>query len=530
MSFLFEQAVGKHTYIYECTSFRNEKGAPRNKRVLVGKIDPETGRRVFKDSYVARMKAEGKSVTQNEDVKLFSIEDVRQSSVRACGMFHLFRRIAEKNGLSDALARAFPGIWREVFTLASFLVATGDPFMYCEEWINGTEGFDGPVEDMSSQRISELLDSMEPEDRDEFYRAWCAIRSDREYLALDITSSSSYSRLIDDVEWGYNRDGEALPQVNICLLMGEESMLPIYQTVYSGSIRDVSTLETTLSRFGGITCGRPVLAVMDKGFYSKANVNAMLKNAGRKFILSVPFTSSFANEQVEVERNDIDRVSNTIFNDGDSLRGATKSCFWGKDSIYAHVFFNAKKASLVREALYSHVAYLKEEAESDPCKFSRSAEHKRYLNIRKSSKRDTGYTISIKESVVESKLRTSGWMVLISNDVPEAREAIRIYRAKDVVEKGFLRLKRSLGLGRLRVHSQERMQSRLFIGFVALILLSELHRVMTKKKLYDSMTMKQLIRTLSKLRLQTIGDVRVVAPVTKEQRKIFEAFAVEPPV
>lgn len=528
MSFLFEQAVGKHTYIYECTSYRNEKGAPRNKRVIVGKIDPKTGKKIFKESYIERMKQEGKPITPDDDAKLFSINDIRKSSVRECGMFHLLRCVAEKNGLNEALSKSFPRIWREIFMLVSFLVTTGDPFMYCEEWIENTEGFQ--VGDMSSQRISELLDAVEPEHREEFYRTWCAIRSDREYLALDITSSSSYSELIDDVEWGYNRDGESLPQVNICLLMGEESMLPIYQTVYSGSIRDVSTLEATLSGFGDITCGRPMMLVMDKGFFSKNNVNAMLKDDNRKFLISVPFTSSFAKKQVERERDDIGRVVNAIFNNGDSVRGVTRSCLWEGNSLYSHVYFNAKKASLVREALYSRVAYLKEEAEADPRKFSRSAEHKKYLNIRKSRKNESGYTIGIREDIVEEKLRSSGWMVIIGNDVSDAREAIRIYRAKDVVEKGFLRLKRSLGLGRLRVHSQERMQSRLFIGFIALIMLSELHRVMSQKKLYDSMTMKQLIRTLSKLRLQTIGDVRIIAPVTKEQRGIFEAFAIEAPL
>jgi hypothetical protein len=35
------------------------------------------------------------------------------------------------------------------------------------------------------------------------------------------------------------------------------------------------------------------------------------------------------------------------------------------------------------------------------------------------------------------ELRHAGWMVLISNHVKDAAEALGIYRAKDVVEKGF---------------------------------------------------------------------------------------------
>jgi transposase len=528
MSFLFEQTVGKHTYIYECTSYRDDKGAPRNKRIPVGKVDSKTGKRVFKDSYLERMREAGTPIEPEEDEKLFSIADIKKSSIRECGMFHLLRHVAERDGLSQALSEAFPEIWKEIFILACFLVVTGDPFLYCEEWVRSTECISAG--NMSSQRVSELLAAIKPECRESFYRAWCALRRDREYLALDITSSSSYSELIDDVEWGYNRDGEHLPQVNICMLMGEESMLPIYQTVFSGSVKDVSTLETMLAEFTFVTGDKPVLAVMDKGFYSKKNVDSMLGDETKKFIISVPFTSAFAKNQVESERKDIDSVSNTIFNNGDSLRAVTHVRSWGKErNIYTHVYFNARKASHLREALYANVARLKDEVESHPEKYAVSTVHKKYLSIRRSGKNDAGYTISIREDVVDKELRTSGWIVVISNDISDAKEAIRIYRAKDVVEKGFLRLKKSLDLGRLRIHSQDRMRNKVFVGFIALILMSELHRVMSEKSLYRSMTMRQMIRILSKLRTQTIGKTRIVYPVTKEQRIIFEAFNIDPP-
>jgi hypothetical protein len=33
--------VGRHSYIYEVTGFRDENGKPRNKKHPVGKIDPD---------------------------------------------------------------------------------------------------------------------------------------------------------------------------------------------------------------------------------------------------------------------------------------------------------------------------------------------------------------------------------------------------------------------------------------------------------------------------------------------------------
>jgi len=148
--------------------------------------------------------------------------------------------------------------------LACYLISSGDPFLYCEEWIKDTECL--PVGSMSSQRISELLAAIKPQEREGFYKSWCSYRSEQEYLALDITSTSSYSELVDDVEWGYNRDHEDLPQINICMLMGETSRLPVYQTVYSGSLKDVSTLRTTLSKFDSITTAVQCLSSWTRGF------------------------------------------------------------------------------------------------------------------------------------------------------------------------------------------------------------------------------------------------------------------------
>ncbi|WP_160319149.1 hypothetical protein [Youngiibacter fragilis] len=47
---------------------------------------------------------------------------------------------------------------------------------------------------------------------------------------------------------------------------------------------------------------------------------------------------------------------------------------------------------------------------------------------------------------------------------------------------------------------------------------------MTDKDLYGTYSMKGLLRTLAKLRIQEINDQSIIAPMTKEQRMIFESF------
>jgi transposase len=112
----------------------------------------------------------------------------------------------------------------------------------------------------------------------------------------------------------------------------------------------------------------------------------------------------------------------------------------------------------------------------------------------------------------------------------DVREALTIYRQKDVVEKGFLCLKNSLDLGRLRVHQETSMQNKVFVGFISLILLSQIHKNMLAEKLYKKMTMKKLIMVLSKLRVQEINGTQILYPLAKEQKIIFKAFDVDEPV
>jgi hypothetical protein len=78
--------------------------------------------------------------------------------------------------------------------------------------------------------------------------------------------------LIGDVAWGYNRDGEKLPQVNLCMPLGEQSRLPVFQTLYNGSIKDVNTLKSTLQgeRIKTYPLTPPVGIVLARGLIIKS--------------------------------------------------------------------------------------------------------------------------------------------------------------------------------------------------------------------------------------------------------------------
>lgn len=139
MSYEVIQKVGTHQYIYLAVGYRNENGQPRQRRRPIGKIDPETGQKVYKPEYLAELQRDGVQTDAMESKTLFSEEDIRKSSVRSYGAFYLYKKIAERNGMISTLKEALPAQWAEYFTLACYMVSVGDPLMYCEDWLKDTE-------------------------------------------------------------------------------------------------------------------------------------------------------------------------------------------------------------------------------------------------------------------------------------------------------------------------------------------------------------------------------------------------------
>jgi transposase len=319
------------------------------------------------------------------------------------------------------------------------------------------------------------------------------------------------------------------------MLLGEESRLPVFQSLYNGSIKDVSTLTSTLALAFGIQGDRLTL-VMDKGFFSKNNVKNLLQGPLKsKFLLALPWTVGFAGEQVEREWAGIDKAGKAIVFEKKVLRGVSRRLPWpGTDGgkpcpVYVHIYYNLTQADERKNALYGYAASLLELAKEDPDDGRYKQEFQKYLSMKKSKKGGKA-VVSIRHEVLQKELRHAGWMVLISNHVKDAREALRIYRAKDIVEKEFLKLKNNLDLNRLRVHGDTTMQAKVFIDFIALIMLNHIHNIMLKKELYKNMTKLELIRYMEKFRVQYIKSDRILFPISRIQKTILDAFGIKYPL
>ena len=339
---------------------------------------------------------------------------------------------------------------------------------------------------------------------------------------------SSYSELNDMARYGYNRDGESLPQINIAILFGEKTRLPVYFKCLPGSIKDVSALQNFLTTAAALHMGKLRL-VMDKGFYSRKNVNDLFDKR-LKFTIAIPFSSTFAKEQVERVRNTITDHDNFIqVNDQNLFCASSLSKWQEKNRIYVHVFYNASTATADYEAFLNKMHLLENELKSGQLVEEHQKYYTKYFFIRDKPKR--GRQISYNQPAIEAyKKNTAGYLVLISNDIKDPIEALKVYRTKDVVEKAFDNLKNSLDMKRLRVHLQENMKGRLFIQFIALILVSYIHKVMSDNDLLKLGSMSCLLKELNLLNTVSITGTKklIFSEQTKRQREIFQAFGIDP--
>ena len=494
------------TYVYENISTWNKhKQRADCRRKCIGKLDPET-----KEIVSTGKRGLGKG---------------EQLSVRASiiGDSLLFETVAEKIGILQTLQQSFQHTWAQIITCAYYLLSEGKALCHCGSWSTLHEN---PSEtSLESQRISELLLELTHDAQMAFFKAWVQQRVEMEYFALDITSVSSYSEQNEYVRYGYNRDNDSLPQVNLCILLGEKSGIPVYFELLPGSIKDVSALKNVQTLMEWVGAKR-LHFVMDRGFYSETNVDEMYAGHVR-FTIGVPFTTNWAKALVAKVKPGIETFEKfhvvgerEIFADCDTED-------WKYHRCYRHVFYDSKKAAEEYSSFLLSITELKRELEEGRNVKEHQAKYDRYFIVKDTPKR--GRQVFVREEAIrEHKDNMAGFFVLLSNDIKDAEEVLKVYRDKDAVEKGFDDMKNSLDAKRLRVHNAQSMRGRMFIQFIALIIASGMRQVMEASALANQYTLPEIINEMKSFQRIIVDSKRkpVYSKLTKLQVKILAAFGI----
>lgn len=250
-------------YAYESKSRRVAgKKNPVTDKTYLGKVDPKTGEIIPK---------EPKQLPDEEHVRKY-------------GCVTVLDKIQADLGIMDDLRECFPDIAEKVMATAMAVAIDPTPFDDIHFTVdeNGLKDYlklrgnlSPPVLSDMTKDLGARLSAM-----DMFFTRRASRMDDDGTVALDITSNSTYSEMGGFAEWGYNRDGEDLKQIEILLVTDGEGT-PVAFQMLPGSIADVTTLKSAVEWMESLgILGR---MVADRGFENADNIASLLDRG-------IPFT------------------------------------------------------------------------------------------------------------------------------------------------------------------------------------------------------------------------------------------------
>lgn len=436
------------------------------------------------------------------------------SSIRNYGNYYLLYRISSDIGLLDTVKKVFPSSWDKIMTIAMYNICENDAMFYIDDYCD--ENFIMNNSYVTPPETSIIFSKINETQKQNFFKEWIKVRSDNECIAYDITSISSYSKDISLSDYGYNRDGENLPQINLGMFYGMNSNLPLLYDIYNGSIGDKIHFESMLKYAKSFSLNN-VSLVMDRGFFKKDNLVYLYKNS-IPFIMGVSLSIKEVKDLFMKYKDKIKSSEYMIHDNennltsGDSFDIVINNC-----PFRLHLYYNYYKVADEILNIQNKIQKLENELNHIDIIQNPSPYEKFFkLNI------VDGKLISFEKDFdkINEIHKNTGYFALLSSRMDNnVEEILHLYRNKDLIEKTFDNLKNYIDCKRLRVHYDETVTGKMFIVFLSLILKSVID-----SKIKDT-TVKKIINEVKKIKLQILSNKEeYISPLTKKQKDILSLF------
>ena len=409
-----------------------------------------------------------------------------------------------------------------------------------QTWYEGSSlWLKNPKLPLSSQRISELLALIGRSNIPEhFMNQFAASIEPEATLLYDITSLSSSSKLIELLEYGYNRDNDGLPQINLSLVVDKVRGIPIRYDIYSGSIADITTLTNTIQRLKQAGTDQFKL-ILDRGFFSQTSLAELID---KKIPYIIPATMQL-NSVKELMSNVQNKVKNAEY-----LQKYEKGTIFAMpvqlDHPYeleetprtltskGYCFYDPQREQDERNSFYIQLHDVVEKLRNHQPKNWKRPEivvHEiakgftRFLHWKFVEGR---FEVSIKQKAVTQRVNKMGKFLLFYSGDLDWLTCLTLYRQRDSIEKCFMRMKNEMETLPLNVQKEDTMRGLLFITFLGLIIRMRLQMMMKDKGLVKQYSVEKLLLELEKIKLFELSNGEtLVSEISKKNRTILEAFS-----
>jgi transposase len=350
-------------------------------------------------------------------------------------------------------------------------------------------------------------------------------------ILYDITSVSSYSELIRLLEWGYNRDGLDLPQVNLSIVLDKAEGIPLGYEIYPGSISDVVTLQNTMKKIE-IHGVKDFTLVLDRGFFSINNVELLLKNFV-DFIMAVPERYKSVEKLISSIVNEIEKPKYLKKYNDEILFSKPINIQIGTHMLNGYCYYNPARAQKEKDTFYQRLVHVKDLIEKlNPTKTIREKAMAimgtltPYFSLTITKEQ---VSVQIKEKAVARRLNKKGIFIIAYQGQYDWDTCLKAYKEKELIERSFNILKNDLKLSTPEVSKDSTLKGLMFISLLSLIIRMRITTILKKTGLSKSYGFEKMMLQLEKSKAIVFENGQVIySEFTKKQKELMLAFDAVP--
>ncbi|RIY31263.1 hypothetical protein CKF54_07050, partial [Psittacicella hinzii] len=376
---------------------------------------------------------------------------------------------------------------------------------------------------VNDKRISEVFSRVINQEKiNKFLDLWVRRAQFESFIAYDSTSISTDSNIIE-AKFGFNKENDKKKQINLGIIFGYDSRLPLTYSWYHGNIVDKTYLKFMLGINSSLK-DKDITFVMDQGYYSADNLKA-INEMGNKFITFLPRSTKLSKES-------IDELSEVVLGYTDRVPGfksvkcrSKKAKIKGVD-CQLFVFLDPDKQVELQSDFEDYLDYEEEDLKEKIKGKVITRKKSKYFKIYREGKEKYTYERDI-ESIKE-EYRRLGYFVLITNDLnATANEVLEVYRGKDLIEKAFKDIKTGLDSRRLRTQNSETTNGKIFLMFIALIILCSIRNRVRGTNIEYKYSIQEIIEELDDIKFFINDNSKLLHPMNTDQIQILNELKID---
>ena len=422
----------------------------------------------------------------DEETQTVTVKDALSAQRYHAGATWVLDHIIAGTPLAEALNRTFGkyNLNKKILSLSYFLNLSEGNAMTRYEHFASTHRLPWQ-HPLTSSAITRIFQNITSEQIDRFVArlnelsiAESKDSSKTKYWALDSTSISTYSNNLSKSAYGHNKDGDNLPQVNVLMVVNQETGEPVYYRTYNGNVPDIVTVKHLLQEHARIKLDSNAVIVADKGYGSVANIHRFYQNK-TSFLINLKTSFSVCRNIFDEAR--LDLLDPINFNEDINSSCTTREINWSypvnfktdckrepreKEKMYLHIYYDSEIYNAHQRTITTNiakVARMLQKGEPIPPVLKQIKDK----FIIEKTEDDGSITYSTNRTALGDYLRMKGVRILVSNEVKDPIEAYRAYFDRNEVEYAFRLFKQRLGFNRMRVSTNDSLEGKAFVQFVA---------------------------------------------------------------